>query len=555
MSNFTAILPAMWVEKQLKNVTSVNSAELPRPRYFDAAATDHLGTAGYAGPHTHYVIPQGLARLGGQAHSFVDDFYNRLHMQPLSIDAGLIVSDVEYTVEFFNAWLTRDITFTGLTVGVPTGLSIALDLPYTLRKMTGREVTITFLEQGPPIQDTEIVFENDANDMTLVVLGRRLVDFYPMPSWGDGFEFTMSYATVVTRLGRQKEQRRPLTNYPMWQIANSFWDTGQTGRDISAMFKTGINRIVSLPVFTAGVDVLGVIDANTIKVRDISKNWWFLRQAQMVTLIDNRAKERQILSIAAIDVATGVITLAEELKLARPAEAYPCVQAYYTNAQARQVTSDILVWDATFKVYAYGAEPLRGLPQPPAVFPFALNFGQPPRQKPEIIRGVTYVPGSVEIITPLITYPYDELEASISLLSQADEFKFMDFFAGVKGRHKAFTLYNPSVMFETTRAAVAGATSVRVKGDKNNILNLKQPLRFYVQGPGLERPVITADALHPRDDGDCDMYLTAPSPVAIPRASLLGQAYTARLNSDSVVIKYAAPFKATVNLAFKEIDE
>lgn len=193
------------------------------------------------------------------------------------------------------------------------------------------------------------------------------MDFYPKPTWGDDFELTVGYNSVLTRLGRQKEQRRLLSNYPTWQISCNFWDVKQKGRDISSMFKTGLNRIVSLPLFTAGVRVLNIINSRQIRVGDISRNWWFVRQAQTVTLIDDRNKERQILSIAAIDTDNGVITFIEELKLTYAAEAYPCVQAYYTAASGQQITHDLLIWSATFKVYAYGAEPLRGLPEPPAV--------------------------------------------------------------------------------------------------------------------------------------------------------------------------------------------
>lgn len=546
---------AVWPETALKNKNNANSAELSRARYYDPAATAFMERAPKGGPRTKFVIPGGINRNGFVAPGFLDDFYNRLHMSPVVIDAGLIVSAVSYNVWFFNAWLNKPINFTAINTGAPAGLNIDFDLPYTLSRFTGRQITITFLEQGPPTQNTEILFINNGGNKVLPVFGRRLTDFYPEPAWGDDFELTVGYNTVLTRLGRQKEQRRPLSNYPTWQISCNFWDIKQKGRDISGMFKTGLNRMVSLPLFTAGVRVLGVINSRQIRVSDISRNWWFVRQAQTVTLIDDRNKERQILSVAAIDTANGVITFIEELKLVYVAEAYPCVQAYYTAASARQITHDLLTWSATLKVYAYGAEPLRGLPAPPEVFPFAFNFANSLRQTPEITRGVTFAPGGIEIISPLITYPYDTFEGTVTLLSQADEFKFLDFFTGVKGRHKAFTLYNPAVMFETVREARAGAAFIRVKGNKNNILNLKRPLRFYVLGPGLVRPVILADTLHPRDDGDSDMYLTTPCPTDISAGSLLGLACTARLNSDDATIKYTAPGKASVSLSFKEIDE
>lgn len=552
MTNFNVAPLADWPEKALKNFNNPNSAETGRERYHDPYNVAGSWPLELGVSRTPFIPPAGGRRLCQKAHDFVDDFYNRIHMTPQRIDAGLITSDVSYPVWLFNAYLTTSVTFSAVEAGVAQGLDIDLIIPCTLGRLLDIEVTVTFLESGPPVQDTDILFKNNVKDLVLPVTGRRLVDFEPEPSWGDGFELTMTYNTVITRLGRQREQRRPLSNYPMWQLSFNVWDARQKGREVSALFKTGLNRIVTLPVFIAGVAVLEILGVRSIRVADISRNWWFVRNAQVVTVRDNFGN-RQTLNLAGIDVATGILTFAEDLRLAAATEAFPCVQAYYTGATARAITNDLTVWAVTFNIYAYGAEPLRGLPEPPEIFPFGFNWDTNPRLQPEITRAVTYVPGGIEIITPLITYPYDSVEGKVALFSQADEFKFMDFYAGVKGRHRSFKLYNPPALFEVAVPVRAGSSMIRVKGNKNNPFSIRHPLTLYAQTGAAAKPEITADTIHPRDDGDSDLYLTAPCPVNLPIGRLLGQVYTVRFDTDTVTIKYAAPNKADVNLKFKEV--
>lgn len=548
--------PGPWAERELKNITRPNSAELSRARYYDTAATGYMPVGGVGlGPRMRGPFKTGTSRPGWVCKNFANDFYNRIHMTPTRIDAGLIASDVTYEVLFFNAFVGQSATISAITAAVPDGLKFDLVTPYTLPSLVDVTIRVTFLAVGPPTQDCDVVFSNNLQDKVLAVTGSRLVDFDYEPDWGTGVELIMGYNTVITPRGRQREQRRPLSNYPEWQLRFSLWYTGAKARQLNAVFKAGLNRMYTLPVYPAGVRVLAILDQRRVQLSDISANWWWVRQAQMVTLIDLQSGRRQMLNILTLNADSGIVTFAEDIKLDTAYAAYPAMQAYYTAVNAKQVTTNLFSYTVTFKLYASGSEPLRNLPPAPTAWPLNFNWANGISQQPEVTRAVAQTPGGVESITPLITYPLTYFSGGLTVLSRTQEFALYDFFAGVKGSYKAFKYYDPASVFVTASVTLRDATIIRVKGDGLNVLNAKTPVTLYLQGQGYNNLKLLATTTITRDDGDSDIYLAAPCPQEIPVGAELGLVYTVRLDDDKLQLSYKAAGRATTNIRFKEVME
>lgn len=132
-----------------------------------------------------------LARNGSIATSYYDDYYNRVHVIPRTLDIGNLLSVQTRQVSVWNAWLTSR-ALSAITESGTDGLTESgIVAPTTFAPLEERAFVITVDTAGPAAIDAEYVFVFVGESPRLSVVGHRVVVFGHPPNWS---------APVVERL-------------------------------------------------------------------------------------------------------------------------------------------------------------------------------------------------------------------------------------------------------------------------------------------------------------------------------------------------------------------
>ena len=551
MTDFLAF-SAAWPENTLKNLTGPNSAELGRERYYDRFNAACMDAPPKAATRVPGVIPSGVAREGFAAHGFVGDFYHRVHINPLTINAGLLTSDTVYDVIIWSGYLDRIVYITDMTPGAQDGIGLDETPPWTLYPLTDILIKLTLTAAGPPTQDTDIVFETSVGDLGLHISASRIVSFPFEPDWQDGFNFAMTFGTIITKLGRRKEQRRAAAAQPSFRFVFTAWYPQQTGRDLAAVLQNAFDRVLALPVFCFGETVIDMPAPASVRLKPFTDNWFLVRRAKIATLYDYRARRQQVLNIAGVDPAQGVIDFVQDIALDRVDVVYPSIPAHLDAYSLSRPTNDIAKARLTFASFIDGGGELSGAPGAPAEFPFAFNFERGLEQKFEMTRSLTGFEGGVEALTPLVSYGLMGVSGDLATFNKADEFKLLDFFAAAQGRRFAFKYVSPVVMFEVDRDYLAGQSEVSVKGRETTILSRRSPLAFWYDDYAGIKTTVTVTGIDSAAGGGV-LYFSEPFPHPIKQGAVMGRIYTVRLDQDVLELDYKSSAAAKTRFALQEV--
>lgn len=252
MVNFLTSGPAFWPETAIRNQNNPNNAEAGRGRYYTRTCVGFMEIAPYAASRTRAVFMAGRSLAGFTAHGFVDDFYNRIHLSPRAIDAGLLSNETAYIITLWNAYITETVAISAINLSNSAGIKLDKAAPLGLLPLTDLTLTLTLTMDGPPTQDTEVVFVTTAGNLTLNVSASRVIRFPFEPDWRSGFTFGVTCANILTQLGRRHEQRRAVTSQPAFAISFTAWYPRQKGRELTDVLENAFDRVLAVPLFCFG---------------------------------------------------------------------------------------------------------------------------------------------------------------------------------------------------------------------------------------------------------------------------------------------------------------
>lgn len=230
------------------STTNPDFGQLEEPDYL----TGWLLTWAISGSKTNNqpIAENEEARVGSKIDQFAFlDFYNRIHVTPLSLALGNIVSTQEREISVWNAYFVphtlEEITITdgdGLTLSQPQPTPVVYgplqELIYTLSVST----------EGPPTVDAEVLFDFDSIDIPVPVTGVRIVAWIWEPNWKQPVLTRLAWNTDIITSDDASEQRRQLREYPRvsWEFLYDIQD------DQRRLFENVIygwgGRVWSLPV-------------------------------------------------------------------------------------------------------------------------------------------------------------------------------------------------------------------------------------------------------------------------------------------------------------------
>lgn len=164
------------------------------------------------------------ATQGRLAHRFAEDYFDRIHLTPIALSLGNVVSELTREIAVWNAWRATPQTLTALRLMGDAGSTLAAPvvLPMSLRPMQERVLTLTVGLDGPPVIDAVAVLSfADGATWSIRIDGLRLNAWSLPPDWTEPVIETLAWLTDVQVAVAGTVTRTPLRDAPRrsWEFA------------------------------------------------------------------------------------------------------------------------------------------------------------------------------------------------------------------------------------------------------------------------------------------------------------------------------------------------
>ncbi len=119
-------------------------------------------------------------RIGDVQNSFFQDYYFRIHVDPIELDLQTVASSQTREVVVWNAWPYTSANLNEILISNPVGVEITGQAaPYLMAPLLELTYEITIGVSGPPNIDIEIQydFSNVSNPLPIHIIGTRAIKF------------------------------------------------------------------------------------------------------------------------------------------------------------------------------------------------------------------------------------------------------------------------------------------------------------------------------------------------------------------------------------------
>ncbi|HDS1127156.1 TPA: hypothetical protein QDZ99_004020 [Stenotrophomonas maltophilia] len=194
----------------------------PFPLVPTRASLSRLGLR--AGPVVEGVIVMPEQPVAGSAlHTSHDDWYYRLHLLPLRIDLGNLVTNQVRSVRLWNAYFQpQSLSAVSLDGGEGVELTGPGMPPLAFAPLQARQWSLTVSTDGPPVIAATLTFTFSAlGQRVITITGNRMSAWMLPPDWGRPVTETLAWATDVQQSIGGGEARFPLRGSPRrsWEFS------------------------------------------------------------------------------------------------------------------------------------------------------------------------------------------------------------------------------------------------------------------------------------------------------------------------------------------------
>lgn len=227
---------------------------------------------------THWpVSTTPLAKSGKIAVSYYDDFYNRIHVTPRTLDIGNLLSVQTREVFVWNAWLS-DQYLSSIGESDTLGLTESgITAPTTFTPLEERTLFITVDTEGPAAINAEYTFNFPTESPVLGVVGRRVLVFGHPPNWDSPVVEKLNWLTDVMLTHGGIEQRVGLRDAPRRALA---YDLATLTRHQSNLLETMLlgwqSRLWAVPVWTERQDLAAALSAGSLTIPCVTSGYEFV---------------------------------------------------------------------------------------------------------------------------------------------------------------------------------------------------------------------------------------------------------------------------------------
>lgn len=215
------------------------------------------GSSGAAAAFASAVTPRRVA--GGDTRTALDDWFERVHVFPHKIEAGIVLSTKEFTLDFFNAYRKTKRILSSYVNNVGTGITVPdlPGLPHNVEVFGGFQVTVDVLPDGSPTIAGTLDFVFDDRTILIPVTGDRAV-LLPLEPVSPLVEFLQFHTGILQRRDG-REQRAALRQHPR-QIFELIYELEGFDRQyLEARLFGGQSRIFGVPVWAEAAQLTTAI--------------------------------------------------------------------------------------------------------------------------------------------------------------------------------------------------------------------------------------------------------------------------------------------------------
>lgn len=199
----------------------------------------------------HYPVSTlPTVRAGHLATSYVDDYYNRIHIAPRRLDLGNVVSTQTTQVSVWNAWL-EPVTLSAIS-GTSDGIVISgQDAPPLLYPpLLERAYQVSVAPDGAPVLDVVVGWQFAHGEVpSLRITANRIIAWPFVPDWTEGVVERLTWATDILSSESMAEQRRCLRAAPRREFEASVVAHGAERQYLDMTLFSWSARVWALPVW------------------------------------------------------------------------------------------------------------------------------------------------------------------------------------------------------------------------------------------------------------------------------------------------------------------
>lgn len=186
--------------------------------------------------------------VGQKNPSFFDDYYNRIHVNPSTIDLGNLLSVQTVQIDVWNAFIAPN-TLVSLTANNVDGIDITepLAAPTIFEPLEVRVYTLSISTIGSPVIDASYEFQFDTEQAVLVVTGKRVTIWPYKPKYP--FKERYEWLTDIIQLFNG-EQRIRLREFARQSVS---FESDLSLADYStakAIANSWVHRVFGVPIWT-----------------------------------------------------------------------------------------------------------------------------------------------------------------------------------------------------------------------------------------------------------------------------------------------------------------
>lgn len=204
--------------------------------------------------------------MGG---SYYDDFYNRIHVAPSTLNMGNLLSEQVREFTIWNAYTTPQ-TLNGITATGTDGVELTepAPAPITYSPMQERTYSVSVTLDGSPTIDAsyEIKFAGEES-LFVIVVGQRVVVFPFVPA--NPVKETLSWLTEIIKT-RQGEQRIAMRHSPRQSWGYRYVLLEHDMARLKNMAGEWSHRQWGLPVWLDATENISVLSGATEIIFDTS---------------------------------------------------------------------------------------------------------------------------------------------------------------------------------------------------------------------------------------------------------------------------------------------
>ncbi len=281
------------------------------------------------------------ARDGYRAHSYYNDFYNRIHVRPAILALGNIASAQEREIVAWNAYDSQPVVMEAVESSDPDIVVLGA-AAQTIAPMREAVFRIGVDTAGAPVIDATITFQfQDLDDRVVRVTGNRVLA-WPVPcDWGGRVEETLEWKTDVQHAINGARTAIPLRSAPRRGFGFDVLADRPQRRILEGMLHEWAGRTWALPVWPdaewLAVDLPA--GAQSVPMQTAGMDL----QADGMLMLWSAVDRYELARIASVQPTAVLLSGATTQAWPRGSRAWPCRMAYLESAPALRRLTDQLV--------------------------------------------------------------------------------------------------------------------------------------------------------------------------------------------------------------------